>query len=213
MSVAIVLAPVLPQLITGGFAVVAGFGGVVLTQRYNARQRDRERASAANAKIEVVTQDLVEAASELHLALLTYQPIHNAWQPRLMVLGSAFLEFMAGKQNGGVATGVARGAQIAVEAQQREQLAAQALQTPASRVMAAATRASLQLPAGAVREAALRLSEVAMEAGQAYGLDNLWQREKATAARARADAALYAPLRDLIDAANAHLHPAAGKRR
>jgi hypothetical protein len=213
MSVATVLVPVLPQLITGGFAVVAGLGGVVLTQRYNARQRDRERVSAANAKIEAVTQELVEAAGELHLALLTYQPVHNTWQPRLMVLGSAFLEFMAGKQTGGVAIGTARSAQIAVEANQRELLAAQALQLPMQRVMAAATRASLQLPAGPVRDAALRLSEVAAEAGQAYGLDNLWQRKKATAARAQADKALYAALRELIDAANTHLHPTAEKRR
>jgi hypothetical protein len=130
-----------------------------------------------------------------------------------MVLGSAFLEFMAGKQDGGTAIGTARGAQIAVEANQRELLAAQALQLPMQRVMAAATRASLQLPAGPVRDAALRLSEAASEAGQAYGLDNLWQRKKATAARAQTDTALYAALRDLIDAANATLHPDTEKRR
>ncbi|MEU8819368.1 hypothetical protein [Actinoplanes sp. NPDC048796] len=212
MSVASILTPVLPQLITGGFAVIAGLGGVVLTQRYNARQRDRERTSAANAKIEAVTQELVEAAGELHLALLAYQPVHNAWQPRLMVLGSAFLEFMAGKQTGGMAIGTARGAQIAVEANQRELLAAQALLAPMRRVMAAATRASLQLPVGPVRDATMRLSEVATEAGQAYGLENLWQRRKATVARAQADTALYAALRDLIDAANAHLHPDTEKR-
>jgi len=212
MSAAAVLAPVLPQLVTGGFTVVAGLGGVVLTQRYNARQSARERASAAKAKVEEVVRELFEAVGELHLALSTYQPVHNTWQPRLMVLGSAFLEFMAGKENGGLAAGTARGAQIAVEANQRELLAAQVLHVPIQRVMAAAARAAL-LPDGAVRDAALQLSEAATAAVQAYGMDNLWQRKKATAARQQADTALYAALRDLIDAANAHLHPHAESRR
>ncbi|MEU4481958.1 hypothetical protein AB0F68_28415 [Micromonospora sp. NPDC023966] len=93
-----------------------------------------------------------------------------------------------------------------VEANQRELLAAQALKVPMQRVLAAAARASL-LPDGDVRNAAMRLGEIAAEAGQAYGQDNLWKRGEATAARAQADAALFAALRELVDAASSHLHP------
>ncbi|WP_141722529.1 hypothetical protein [Micromonospora aurantiaca (nom. illeg.)] len=213
MSVATLLvglAPVLPQLVTGictaGGAVTAGLGAVVLTQRYNERQRARERDSVTNTKIEETTRELFEAVSELHLALTTYQPVHNTWQPRLLLLGSAILEFMAGKQSGGLALGAVQAGRIAVEANERELLAAQALKAPMQRVLAAAARASL-LPDGDVRNAAMRLGEIAAEAGQAYGQDNLWKRGEATAARAQADAALLAALRELVDAASSHLHP------
>jgi hypothetical protein len=53
----------------------------------------------------------------------------------------------------------------------------------------------------------MRLGEIAVEAGQAYGQDNLWNRREATAARALADEALFAALRELIDATSGHLHP------
>ncbi len=66
----------------------------------------------------------------------------------------AFLEFMAAGDGGSLALGTPRAARLAVEANQRELLAA--------------------------------------EAGTASGQDNLWQRKKATAARDRADAALFA---------------------
>jgi hypothetical protein len=218
MSVTTVLTPVLPQLVTGLCAifgaVIAGFGGIVLTQRYNAKQRDRDRASAAKTKVETVTQELIDASGALHLALLTYQPLYNTWQPKLVTLGSSFLEFMAGKQIGGLAIGAARGARIVVDANQRELTAVQDLQPAMLRVMAAATRASLLLPPGPVRDAALRLSEVATEAGRAYGQDNLWRRKKADADRKKADADLYTALRELMDAANSQLHPEpAAKRR
>jgi len=206
------LTPVLPQLVTGVCAVTAGVGGVVLTQRYNDRQRARERVSAANAKVEETTRELFEAVSELHLALSTYQPVHNTWQPRLMVLGSAFLEFMAAKETGRFALGVAQAGRIAVEENQRGLLAAQELKVPLQRVMAAAARAAL-LPDSTVRAAALRLGGAAAEAGRAYGQDNLWRRQKATAAREQADAELFAALAALVDAAGTHLHPQDPPRR
>jgi hypothetical protein len=212
MSFATVIAPVLPQLVSVGGAVIAGLGGVVLTQRYNDRQRARERAAAANTKVEDLTRELFEAVSELHVGLITYQPIHNTWRPRLMVLGSAFLEFMAAKERGGLAQGAAQVGRVVIDVNQRELLAAQALTVPLQRVMAAAARAAL-LPDGAVRDAAMRLSEAATEVGPAYGQDNLWQRKKATAARQQSDEALFAALRNLMDAVSAHLHPQEQPRR
>lgn len=206
------LGPVLPNIVTAAGAITAGLGGVHLTQRHNERQRARERASALNTKIEDTTRELFEAVTELHLALSTHQPVHNTWQPRLMVLGSAFLELMAGKQSGGLAVGMAQAGRLAVETDQRELLAAQELKVPLHRVMAAAARAAL-LPDGDVRNAAVRLAEAAAEAGQAYGRDNLWQRAKATAAREQADAALLAALGELVDAASSHLHPRAEQPR
>jgi hypothetical protein len=200
------LGPALPNIVTAAGAITAGLGGVRLTQRYNERQRAREKASALNTKIEETTRELFEAVSELHLALSTHQPVHNTWQPRLMLLGSAFLELMAGKQSGGLALGMAQAGRLAVEANQRELLAAQELKAPMQRVMAAAARVAL-LPDGDVRNAAVRLAEAAAEAGQAYGRDNLWQRAKATTAREQADAALLAALGDLVEAASSHLHP------
>lgn len=206
------LSPVLPQIVTAVGAVAAGLGGVRLTQQYNERQRARERASASNAKLEETTRELFEAISELHLALSTYQPVHNTWQPKLMTIGSAILELMAGKESGNLALGMAQAGRVAVEANQRELLAAQALKVPLQRVMAATARASL-LPDSDVRSAAVRLAEVAAEAGQAYGRDNLWQPKKSAAAREQADTALFVALGELVEAASNHLHPPEEKRR
>ncbi len=75
----------------------------------------------------------------------------------------AFLEFLAAGDGGSLALGTARAGRLAVEANQRELLAA--------------------------------------EAGRASGQDNPWQRKKATAARDRADAALFAALREPVDSA------------
>jgi hypothetical protein len=119
---------------------------------------------------------------------------------------------MAAKQGRSLALGMARAGRIAVEANQRELLAAEALRVPLQRVMAAAARAAL-LPDGDVRDAALRMGAAAAEDGKAYGQDNLWQRKQATAAREQADAALFAALRDLVDSASAHLHPQEQQRR
>ncbi|GAB1646792.1 hypothetical protein [Krasilnikovia sp. MM14-A1259] len=212
MSIGTVLVPVMPQLVTGLFTIAAGLSAVVLTQRHNERQRSRDRAAAANTKIEEATRELFEAVSELHLTLNLYQPVHAALRPRLMLVGSVFLEFMAAKDSGGLAAGMAQVGRTVVEANQRELVAVQTLTLPLQRVMAAAARASL-LPVSAVRDAALRLGEVVGEAGQAYGADSLWQPRKAAAARERADAAMFAALRDLVDAANAHLHPQASPRQ
>jgi hypothetical protein len=212
MSFATVIAPVLPQLVSVGGVVIAGLGGVVLTQRYNDRQRARERATAANTKVEELTRELFAAVSELHLALSAYQPVHNTWRSRLMVLGSAFLEFVAAKERDGLPQGMVQVARIVTEAEQREVLAAQALRVPLQRVMSATARAAL-LPDGAVRDAAIRLSEAAADAGPAYGLDNLLHRKKATAARQQSDEALFAALRDLIDAVSAVLHAQEQPRR
>ncbi|MBM0230531.1 hypothetical protein JNW91_00750 [Micromonospora sp. STR1_7] len=210
------LTPVLPQLVTGvctaAGAVTAGLGTVMLSHRYNEHERARERESATNTNIEETTRELFDAVTELHLAVSTHQPMHNAWLPRMMPLGSSMLEFMAGSQSGGWAVGAVRSSRIAVEATNSQNLAALALIAPVQRVVAAAARASL-LPDGSVRSAALRLGEIAVEAAHAYGTDNLWSRQKSVAARAAADAALFAALRDLVDTASSHLHPQAHPRR
>ena len=88
---------VLPQIV-----LVSGtLGGVVLTHRFGERQRARERArdtvSSTNKKIEELGQELFEAVGALHLALRVHVPAYNSWQPKLMTLASAFLEYMAAK--------------------------------------------------------------------------------------------------------------------
>ncbi|WIN00099.1 hypothetical protein ACTOB_003781 [Actinoplanes oblitus] len=85
------LTPTLPNIViavcTGVFTIVAGFGGIRMTQRYGEKQRERERTAAANAKVEAVVQELIEAVSELRIDLSVHQPAYNGWRPRLMLLG------------------------------------------------------------------------------------------------------------------------------
>ncbi|MFJ6951557.1 hypothetical protein [Micromonospora aurantiaca (nom. illeg.)] len=195
---------VLPQIVTGGCAL----GATWLTYRFGERQRARERArdkvASTNKKIEELGQELFEAVGALHLALRVYVPAHNSWQPKLMTLGSAFLEYMAAKTTSGHALGAA---QVAIGANQRELAAAMGLQAPLQRVLAVAGRAAV-LADGEVREAALKLGQVAAESGQAYGQVNLWRPGKAKAARDQADAELYEAMDVLLTAVKAHLSPA-----
>jgi hypothetical protein len=170
-------------------AVAGTLGGVGLTQRYNERQRARERAAATTAKVEELARELFESVTSLHLAVSTHLPQHNAWRPRLMTLGSAMLEYTAAKSSGGPPARHGPGRSIVLAAQQREILAAEGLRVPLERVAAGAARAAL-LPGGDVRDAALRLVQAAAESAQAYGQDNLWHRKSATAAREKAGAEL-----------------------
>lgn len=183
-----------------------------LAYRFGERQRARERASAANKQVEQLAQELFEAAGALHLALRMYVPLHNTWQPRLIGLGTAFLEYMAAKSTGSHAVGMAQAARVVVEENQRGVTAAMALQVPMQRVLAASARATT-LPDGEVREAALRLAQVAAESGEVYGQDNLWRPKRAKAARERADAQLYAALEELLTAVRTNVRPAAAPRR
>lgn len=145
---------VLPQIVTGGCAL----GATWLTYRFGERQRARERArdkvASTNKKIEELGQELFEAVGALHLALRVYVPAHNSWQPKLMTLGSAFLEYMAAKTTSGHALGAAQLGRVAIGANQRELAAAMGLQAPLQRVLAVAGRAAV-LADGEVREAAL----------------------------------------------------------
>ncbi|MFG1722772.1 hypothetical protein ACGFII_29515 [Micromonospora chalcea] len=203
---------VLPQIVTGGCTL----GAAWLTNRFGERQRARERArdkvASTNKKIEELGQELFEAVGALHLALKAYVPAHNSWQPKLMTLGSAFLEYMAAKTTSGHALGAAHLGRVATEANQRELAAAMGLQAPLQRVLAVAGRAAM-LADGEVREAALKLGQVAAESGQAYGHDNLWRPKKAKAARDQADTELYAAMDVLMTAVKAHLSPAVETRR
>jgi hypothetical protein len=162
--------------------------------------------------VEQLAHELFEAVGALHMALRMHLPVHNTWRPRLMSLGTAFLEYMAAKSTGGHALGMAHAARVAVEANQRELAAAIALQAPLQRVLAASARATT-LADGEVREAALKLAQVAAESGEAYAQDNLWRPTKAKAARENADAALYAALDELLTVVRAHLTRAETPRR
>ncbi|MFD6713647.1 hypothetical protein AMK25_05405 [Micromonospora sp. TSRI0369] len=194
---------VLPQIVTGGCTL----GAAWLTYRFGERQRARDKVASTNKKIEELGQELFEAVGALHLALKVYVPAHNSWQPKLMTLGSAFLEYMAAKTTSGHALGAAQLGRVATEANQRELAAAMGLQAPLQRVLAVAGRAAM-LDDGEVREAALKLGQVAAESGQAYGQDNLWRPKKAKAARDQADTELYEAMDVLLTAVKAHLSPA-----
>jgi hypothetical protein len=198
---------VLPQIVTGGCTL----GATWLTYRFGERQRARERArdklTSTNKKIEELGQELFEAVGALHLALRVHVPAHNSWQPKLMTPGSAFLEYMAAKTTGGHALGAAQLGRVVTDANQRELTAAMGLQVPLQRVLAVAGRAAV-LADGEVREAALKLGQVAAESGQAYGQDNLWRPKKARAARDQADAELYEAMDVLLTAVKTHLSPA-----
>lgn len=194
---------VLPQIVTGGCTL----GATWLTYRFGERQRARDKVSSTNKKIEELGQELFEAVGALHLALQMYVPAHNALQPKLMTLGSAFLEFMAGKTAGGHAVGAAQLGRVVADANQRELAAAMGLQVPLQRVLAVAGRAAV-LAEREVREAALKLGQVAAESGQAYGQDALWRPKKAKAARDQADVELYEAMDALLTAVKAHVSPA-----
>lgn len=198
---------VLPQIVTGGCTLGAAWLAYRFGERQRARERARDKVASTNKKIEELGQELFEAVGALHLALRVYVPAHNSWQPKLMTLGSAFLEYMAAKTTSGHALGAAQLGRVATEANQRELAAAMGLQAPLERVLAVAGRAAV-LADGEVREAALKLGQVAAESSQAYGQDNLWRRKKAKAARDRADAELYEAMDVLLTAVKAHLSPA-----
>lgn len=189
------------------FVGIAGtLGGAWLNQHFNERHRDREGKTAERNRAEKLAHELFEAVSELHLALRTYVPQHNAWQPKLMLLGVAFLEYSAGKASGGYANGTAQAGRLIFDTYQREMAAAVGIQVPLQRVLAASAQATT-FPDEKVRTAALELGRVAADAGTAYGLDNLWRGKQAAAARQDADALLYAALGEMVTVVNDYLRP------
>lgn len=93
--------PVTTALIAGGFTLA----GVTLTQRSQRRHREADHAAAVRDRAEAVTTELIAAATELHLALVAEQPRWTTWQPRLLTIGQSLLEFFAGREVSGYATG------------------------------------------------------------------------------------------------------------
>lgn len=197
-----VAGPLTGGLIGGGFALQ----GYRVNNAYQQQRLDQERASAANAALRELTQELFVSVGALHMALKTHIPAHNSWQPKLTTIGMAMLEYAAAKSRDGHYVGMARGAQEVLAGTQQEKDAALALRAPVERVLAATGQAAL-LPSGDVRDAALELGQAATASATAYGQDNLWRPRKARQARDEADAALYAALEKLIGVVNAQLHP------
>lgn len=198
------LLPIATALIAGGFTLA----GVTLTQRAQRRQRKADRSAAARDKAEAVTTELIVAATELHLALVAEQPRWNSWQPRLLTLGQSVLEFFAGREVSGYATGVARASSVAVDWNMRNLTAgATFLREPYVRLITAISRAAL-LPDKAVTAAAMRTSEAAVAVMTAYGADNLYRPRAAAAAREAATTALHEAIAHLVVTVQDHLHPA-----
>ncbi|HKC29646.1 MAG TPA: hypothetical protein VKB75_16645, partial [Jatrophihabitans sp.] len=195
------LVKVLPQVVTGGFTLAAGFGVAVMNQVTQTRQRDRERIAAAAAKANDVVRELLAATADLQLVLVQVAPLWNSWQPKLMMLGSAVLEFSAARA-AGFEHGMAQVGRIATRHGDRELALAPGVAAAVKRVVEATTGAAL-LPDGAVRTAALHLADAAMDLNVAYGKDNLWRPHKARAARTVAEAALNHARADLISAVGA----------
>jgi hypothetical protein len=188
MTIATALAPIA----TGGFTL----GAVWLTQHFAERQRRRDRDSAAKAKIEEAALELFDAVSALHLLHRSYVPQWNSWTPKLMTIGSAFIEYTAGRAAIGHEHGMAQVSRAVMSSQARELVAIDGFRAPLERVLAATSRVAL-LTEPDVRAAALHLSETAAAAGETYGQDALWRRKAAAAARERADTELYTAIKDL----------------
>ncbi len=198
------LLPVVTALIAGGFTLA----GVTLTQRAQRRQGEADRASAARDKAEAVTAELIVAATELHMALVAEQPRWNSWQPRLLTLGHSMLEFFAGREVSGYATGVARASSVALDWNMRNLAAGTTfLREPYVKLVTAISRAAL-LPDRAVTAAAMRTSEAAVAVMTAYGADNLYRPRAAAAAREAATTALHEAIAHLVVTVQDHLHPA-----
>ncbi|MCG5462892.1 hypothetical protein MED01_001005 [Micromonospora sp. MED01] len=182
--------------------------GVALTQRAQRRQNEAARAAAVRDRAEAATTELIVAATELHMALVAEQPRWNDWQPRLLTIGQSLLEFFAGREATGDATGVARAGSVAVDWKMRNlACGATFLREPYVRLTTAISRAAL-LPDADVVAAAMRTSEAAIAVMTAYGTDNLYRPRAAAAARATATTALHEAIADLITTVQRHLHPA-----
>ncbi|MEU4295680.1 hypothetical protein AB0E63_46335 [Kribbella sp. NPDC026596] len=187
---------------SGAFAL----GGVWLSQRFQKRQRARDRAGAADAKIEETTRELLDAVSALQVALYESVPRSNSWQPKLTMFGLAFLEFVAGHRAGGVKQGMAQVGRVAVGHGDRDLAAVDRILVRLEQVLVATNRVAV-LPDSEFRTAALRLSEAANAAMQAYGTDALWRPKAAKARRAKVDAELLDALGQLLTTVNDRLHP------
>ncbi|MET8306048.1 hypothetical protein [Micromonospora sp. NPDC005173] len=207
VSAATALATPLAPLITGGCTLA----GVVLTQRFAQRQQAAAQRSAAVERAEAVTTELVTAAAELHLALVTDNPRWNSWQPRLLALGQSALEFFAGREAGGLAHGSARASRVVLDWHGQSAAAGAGLvRDPYLRLITAISRAAL-LAEKEVVQAAMQTSEAAAAVMSAYGQDNLYRPRAAKAARTAAEAALQEAMAHLIATMQNHLHPVPSK--
>jgi hypothetical protein len=79
--------------------------------------------------------------------LRAHVPAHNSWQPRLMILVAAALEYGGGWARGGHFLGMTKAGRVATATTDRELRAALALLAPVQRVLAVVSRAAL-LPDG-----------------------------------------------------------------
>jgi hypothetical protein len=204
-------AKVLPQAVTGAFTLAAGFGVAGMNQRAQNRQRDRERLATAEAKLKDTAQELLDATTALQLVLHQIAPLWNSWQPKLMMLASAALEFSAAR-SAGFEHGMVQIGRVATSHGDKELALIPGVSAAVTRVLEATTRAAL-LPEGPVRVAALGLAEAAMKVNVAYSKVNLWKARKARAARDQADAALDDARRALVSAVSAPPAPIARDRR
>lgn len=173
--------------LVGGVLTLAGIGW---NQRSSRRQQQRADHAAVNDKIEMVSGELIAAVFDLRMVMATQQPQWNSWQPRLMALGRAFVEFQAGQHSSGLAHGAVMASRVVEAFHERSKVAAETmLGVPVQRLTTAISRAVL-LPDEAVTAAATELGVVAMEAMGAYAADSLYRPKAATARRLAADTAL-----------------------
>jgi hypothetical protein len=136
-----------------------------------------------------------------------YVPQWNSWQPKLMTIGAAFLEFAAARAVAGTEHGAVQVGRAVMNNQALELAATEGFRAPLERVVAATNRLAM-LTDSPVRAAAFRLGEAAAGAGEAYGRDNLWHRKAAKDAREKADSELYAAIENLHAALGDSRQPA-----
>jgi hypothetical protein len=182
-----------PVVGTGFFTL----GAVWLTQRDARRTRADDRAAAEIAKVEDAARELVNAVSSLQIVLVQSVPLSNSWQPKLLVLGSAFLEFTAASKTGGLEQGLLQATRTTVAHQAQEIAGLDRHRISSERVFAALAAVAI-LPDRELRKAGERIGDTVGASGQAYGKDALWRPKRAATERAKADEELSEAIADLL---------------
>ncbi len=183
-----------------GTAVVTGsftLGAIWLTRRSARRERAEDQVAADIGATVEAARELVNAVSSLEIALLQSVPLWNSWQPKLAVLGSAFLEFTAASKSAGLEQGLLQASRLTLAHQAHELASVDRYRVSFERV-AAALAGIAMLPDKGVRAAGERVGEAIGAAGQAYGSDNLWRPKRAAAKRERASEQLSVAIADLL---------------
>jgi hypothetical protein len=178
------VSPLAIALVAGGFTLA----GVVISQVITVVLQRQSRRAAARAQVETVTAELFDAVFDLQRAVLVHDAQWGVWRPRLMRVGLAALEFLAGRATGSYPEGAVRGARIALDWGDRETAAAGVLLAgPVGRVTAALARVAL-LSDKAIVDAGMRVAEAVFAVTTAYGDSAMYRKKAAVAARAKADA-------------------------